>query len=50
MDVHLPRILGELDTRRGGDRLALVHQRQHEMAEVAGLVELREPRLVRAAR
>ena len=41
VDVHLPGILAELDARGGGNRLALVHQREHEVAEVARLVELR---------
>ena len=49
VDVHLPRILAELDPGRGGDRLALVHQVAHEVAEVGRLVELREARLVRQA-
>ena len=39
--VHLPRILVELDAGRRGDRLALVDERVHEVAEVARLVELR---------
>ena len=48
--VHLPRILAELHARRGGDRLAFVHQSAHEVAEVARPVDRGEVRVVRQAR
>src|SRR3954453_1459892 len=45
-NVHLPWILVEVDPERGGDLLALVDQPAHEIAEVAGVAERGEVRVV----
>ena len=49
-DVHLPRVVVQLDARRGGDRLALVDEVADETAEVGELLGLGEVEVVREAR
>ena len=48
-DVHLPRLVVQLDSRGCGDGLALVDEPVHEVAEVARLRLLREVRIVTEA-
>ena len=43
-DVHLPRVLVQLDAGRRGDLLALLDQAVDEVAEVARLLARREVR------
>ena len=50
VDVHLPRILVELDPRRRRDRLALVDEVVDEVPEIGRLVLGGEVGIVRQAR
>ena len=49
-DVHLPRVVVQLDTGGLGDRLPLVDELVDEMTEVRGLVLLGEVEVVSQAR
>ena len=50
VDVHLPRILVQLDAGRCGNPLALVHQVADEQAEVGRRVDARRTRRRAAGR